>query len=199
LYKKEIKALPKRYISLSLALTILPLNSCVVTTLIGGGTAAGSATFDERKIGEHFDDVAIAAKIKARLIAEKDLPSRWISVEVLRGRAVLTGRLPRQDQIDRAIFISRSFKGVKDVRSEIRLGKPSMREMISDTWITTQIKRKLLNDPITSGFSIHVETEDGTVYLQGFVKNKEQQYRAKDLALSVSGVAAVENQLQVEP
>jgi len=191
--------LPKHYISLTLTLTILLLNGCVATTLIGGGVAAGSATFDERRIGEHFDDVAIAAKIKARLIAEKDLPSRWISVEVLRGRAVLSGRLPRQDQIDRAIFISRSFKGVKDVRSEIRLGEPSTRELISDIWITTQVKRNLLNDPITAGFSIHVETEEGTVYLRGFVKNEEQQYRARDLALSVSGVAAVENQLQVEP
>ncbi len=191
--------MPKHYISLTLTLTILLLNGCVATTLIGGGVAAGSATFDERRIGEHFDDVAIAAKIKARLIAEKDLPSRWISVEVLRGRAVLSGRLPRQDQIDRAIFISRSFKGVKDVRSEIRLGEPSTRELISDIWITTQVKRNLLNDPITAGFSIHVETEEGTVYLRGFVKNEEQQYRARDLALSVSGVAAVENQLQVEP
>lgn len=187
-----------RFILVS-AFAALLLNGCFATALIGGGSTAGSAAFDERSMGEHFDDVAIVSKIKTRLIAEKNLPSRWISVEVLRGNVILTGYLPQQEQIDRAIFISRSFKGVKDVHSEIKLGKPSTKNLISDTWITTRIKGKLLDDPITSGFSIHVETVDGRVYLQGFVKNEEQQYRARELALSVNGVAAVENQLQVEP
>ncbi len=176
----------------------LLLQGCFATAIIGTGSAAGSAAFDERSIGEHFDDVALAAKIKARLIAEKDLPSRWVSVEVLRGKVVLTGYLPRQDQIDRAIIISRSFKGVKDARSEIRLGKPSAKSLVSDSWITARIKGKLLEDPVTSGFSIHVETVDGTVYLRGFVDSGEQRFRARELALSVNGVAAVKNQLEIE-
>jgi len=182
-----------------LIFTACLLTGCAVAAIVGGTATTGSAAFDERSVGEHFDDVAIAAKIKARLIAEKDLPSRWVSVEVLRGEVNLTGYLPKQDQIDRAIVISRSFKGVKDVHSEIKLGKPSTKNLISDTWITTQIKGKLLDDPLTSGFTVHVETVDGRVYLQGFVEKEEQRYRARELALSVKGVAAVENQLQIEP
>ena len=173
------------------------LSGCVATAIVGGSAAAGSAAFDERSVGEHIDDVAIAAQIKTRMIAERDFPSRWISVEVLRGDVVLTGYLPHPDQIDRAIIISRSFKGVKTVNSEIKLGKPSTNSLISDTVITTKVKAKLLDDPITSGFSVHVETVDGVVYLQGIVESDEQVYRAKDVALSVGGVTAVENKLRI--
>ena len=158
---------------------------------------AGSAAFDERSVGEHLDDVAIAAQIKTRMIAEKDFPSRWISVEVSRGDVALTGYLPRQNQIERAIIICRSFKGVKTVNSEIKLGKPSTNSLFSDTLITAKVKTKLLDDPMTSGFSVHVETVDGVVYLQGVVENDEQLYRAKDVALSVGGVVAVDNKLRI--
>ncbi len=185
------------YRGLLLCAVTLLLHGCFATAIIGTGSAAGSAAFDKRSLGEHFDDIALSAKIKARLIAEKDLPSRWVSVEVLRGKVTLSGYLPRQDQIDRAIIISRSFKGVRGVKSEIRLGKPSAKSLVSDTWITARVKGKLLDDPITSGFSIHVETVDGMVYLRGFVDNDEQRFRARELALSVSGVADVKNELNI--
>ncbi len=196
---KKITALSRYYTPTALILAGMLLNGCVATAIVGGTAAAGSAAFDERSVGEHMDDVAIAAKIKTRMIAEKDFPSRWISVEVLRGDVTLTGYLPHQNQIDRAIIICRSFKGVKTVHSQVKLGKPSTNSLISDSWITTRVKSRLLDDPITSGFSVHVETVDGVVYLQGFVKDDEQRYRAKNLALSVSGVAAVDNQLRIEP
>lgn len=176
----------------------LPLFGGCVTTALVGGTAAGSAAFDERSVGQHLDDVALTARIKTRFIAEKDLPSRWISVEVINGKATLTGFLPKQEQIDRAVYISRQTEGIKSVHSEIKLGKPSLSEAASDTWITTRIKAKLLDDPITSGFSIHVETVRGKVYLQGLVKDEIQRHRAQELALSVSGVSGVDNRLRIK-
>lgn len=187
-----------RRIALAAFLAAAPLLAGCVTTAIVGGTAAGSTAFDERSIGRHLDDVALAARIKARLIAEKDLPSRWISVTVINGTATLTGYLPRQEQIDRAIYISRRTKGIKAVVSEIKLGKPSLSEVASDSLITTKVKAKLFDDPITSGFSIHVETVRGKVYLQGLVKDEVQRHRAEELALSVPGVGAVDNRLRIK-
>ena len=173
------------------------LTGCLATTIVAGAGAAASVAHDERSLGTRVDDATIAAKIDARLIAEEDLPSRWISAEVIEGNVLLTGHLPRQDQIDRAIQICRDTKGVRSVRSEIKLGAPKAKRLIADTTITTNVKRKLFNDKEVSGFTVHVETVDGKVYLQGIVNNELQRQRAATLARSVEGVTSVVNMLRV--
>jgi len=175
----------------------LALSGCIVTALVSGGSATGSAVNDKRSFGEHFDDAVISSRIDARLIAEKDLPSRWVSAEVIEGKVLLTGYLPRQEQIDRAVYICRHISDVRSVRSAIKLGEPPARELLSDTWITTNVKRELFKDKEVSGFSVHVETVDGKVYLQGIVGNSLQRQRATTLAKSVKGVTSVVNLLHL--
>ena len=182
---------------LLLVICVGMLSSCVATALVGGGAAVGSVAGDERTIGRHVDDVAIASKIDALLIAEKEMPSRWVSVEVVESVVWLTGYLPSQQHIDRAVYICRTVDGVRDVKSELHVGEPSTGSLFSDSWITTKIKTSLLEDKVVSGFSIHVETVDGKVYLQGIVKNSAQRYRAKEIARNTSGVTAIVDLLQV--
>jgi osmotically-inducible protein OsmY len=118
-------------------------------------------------------------------------------VEVIENVVWLTGYLPSQEHIDRAVHICRTVTGVRDVKSELNIGEPSTGSLFSDSWITTKIKSELLGDKVVSGFSIHVETVDGRVYLQGIVESSEQRYRAKDIARNISGVTAIVDLLQV--
>jgi len=178
-----------------LALVVLALNGCIAAALVGGGTATGNAALDQRSLGRHLDDAGISSMIDVRLIAERDLPSRWISAEVVRGQVVLTGYLPKQEQINRAIYICKHIRGVQSVRSEIHLGRPPARELVSDTLITTNVKRKIFNDTEVSGFTVHVETVGGKVYLQGVVSNASQRQRASTLAGEVAGVHSIVNLL----
>jgi len=188
-----------RFILYSISVvSIFGLSGCIAATLIGGTTASSDAVHDERSLGSHFDDATISSKIDARLIAEKDFPSRWISAEVIAGNVLLTGYLSRQEQIDRAVYICRHVSNVRSVRSEIRLGEPPVKELLSDTWITTRVKRKLLNDKDVSGFSVHVETVDGKVYLQGIVGSSLQRQRATTLTKSVKGVTSIVNLLRIK-
>ncbi len=173
------------------------LSACVATAIVGGGAAVGSAIHDDRSVGQHIDDVTIASKIDALLIAEKNMPSRWVSVEVIENVVWLTGYLPSQNHINRAIYICRSVKGVREVKSELNIGSPSTGSLFSDSWITTKIKTAFLDDKIVSGFSIHVETVNGKVYLQGIVNQSVERHRAKDIARKVKGVTAVVDLLQV--
>ncbi|MES0371501.1 MAG: BON domain-containing protein [Mariprofundaceae bacterium] len=182
---------------LLLAILSLSLSSCVATAIVGGGAAAGSALHDKRSVGQHFDDVAIASKIDALLIAEKDMPSRWVSVEVIENVVWLTGYLPSQNHIDRAVYICRSVKDVREVRSQLNIGSPSAKSLFSDSWITTKIKSAFLDDEMISGFSIHIETVDGKVYLQGIVDRSEQRYRAKEIVQRIDGVTGVVDLLRV--
>jgi len=182
----------------ALLISICGLSGCFATAIVGGATATGSAVNDERSLGNRIDDATISSRIDTRMIAEKDLPSRWISAEVIAGQVVLTGYLPRQEQIDRAVYICRHVSGVRSVRSEIKLGEPPTGELLSDTWITTKVKRELFKDKEVSGFSIHVETVDGKVYLQGIIGNSLQRQRAATLAKSVKGVTSVVNLLRIK-
>jgi len=182
----------------SLLLAAFVCSGCFAAAIVGGGTAAGSSAMDERSLGSQLDDASISSKIDVRLIAEQDLPSRWISAEVIEGNVVLTGYLPKQDQIDRAVYICRHTRGVRSVKSEIRLGKPPTRELLSDSLVTTNVKRKLFNDKEISGFTVHVETVGGKVYLQGVVANALQRQRASTLAAEVTGVHSIVNLLHIK-
>jgi len=174
----------------------LGLTGCLATAMVGTVTGVAKAGNDERSLGRQFDDATIASKIDARLIAEKDMPSRWISIEVINGQATLTGSLPEQSQIDRAIFITRSIHGVVSVHSELLVGTPQITTLLSDSWITTRVKTRLLNDKVVSGLNIHVETVNGKVYLQGMVHQNSERIRAKQLTREIPGVTAVVDLMQ---
>ncbi|MDX8391305.1 MAG: BON domain-containing protein [Mariprofundaceae bacterium] len=183
---------------LCLIVLALACTGCVAAAIVGGGAATGNAALDHRTLGRHLDDASIVSMIDVRLIAERDMPSRWISAEVIRGHVVLTGYLPTQEKIDRAVYISKRIRGVLSVRPEIHIGKPPARELIADTLITSDIKRKLFNDAEVSGFTVHVETVGGKVYLQGVVGNASQRLRAATLAAEVNGVISIVNLLHVK-
>lgn len=69
---------------------------------------------------------------------------------------------------------------------------------ISDSAITTDVKAKLLANPGTKGFDIHVETNHGVVTLHGTVRSTAEKELAERLAMSADGVKAVDNDLTVK-
>lgn len=176
----------------------LALSGCLAATIVGGTAATAGAIQDERSLGTQLDDNTIASKINVRLIAEEDLPSRWISANVVRGHVLLTGYLPKQEQVNRAIYICRHIKGVKSVQSDIRLASPKTSQLIDDAGLETDIKRKLFNDKEISGFTVHVSAIEGKVYLLGVVANAMQRQRAATLAAEVPGVKRIVNMLHIK-
>jgi hyperosmotically inducible protein len=70
-------------------------------------------------------------------------------------------------------------------------------EVIDDTSIAARTKTALLADPTTDGLNIDVEVDRDKVQLNGFVNSQAQVDRAGEIARSVSGVSAVENNLKV--
>ncbi len=183
-----------RLLMLTLALISLP--GCFASAVVGGAATGASVIHDERTVGRQLDDVAIASKIDGRLIAERDMPSRWVGVQVIRGHATLTGHLPTRKHIERAVYITKQIRGVVAVENKIEIGTPKLRTVLSDSWITTRIKRRLWNDKLVSGFKIHVETVNGKVYLQGVVNRMIERQRAKDIASSTPSVTAVIDMMQ---
>ncbi|MDX8397675.1 MAG: BON domain-containing protein [Mariprofundaceae bacterium] len=187
----------KKQLSLIVLLSACLLNTSCVATAVMGGAAASSAAFDERSLGQHIDDVYISSQVDARLISEKNMPSRWVSVQVIEGTVILTGYLPSQQHIERAAIICRTVPGVLDVTNELHIGQPTISSLFSDSWITTQVKNRFFGDKLVSGMSLHVETVNGKVYLQGILSSEVQRYRAVELSQGVQGVTAIVDLLRL--
>ncbi len=85
-------------------------------------TAAGCASTEKHEgTGEYVDDSVITTKVKALLFDEPNLRSGQINVETFKGVVQLSGFVNSRADIDRAIEIARSVKGVESVKNDMRL------------------------------------------------------------------------------
>jgi osmotically-inducible protein OsmY len=69
--------------------------------------------------GQIVEDAAITAKVKAALLAEKNVRSRDVEVETFQGKVVLKGHVPDRAQVDLAVKVARSVEGVTAVENRI--------------------------------------------------------------------------------
>jgi hyperosmotically inducible protein len=75
----------------------------------------------ERNFSDAWNDNVLGSKIKARLIAEPEVRSLNIDIDVYLGVATLTGVVSSRYQRDRAIEISRSTDGVIKVIDNLKV------------------------------------------------------------------------------
>jgi hyperosmotically inducible periplasmic protein len=68
---------------------------------------------------------------------------------------------------------------------------------LDDATITASVKTKLVADKASNLTRVDVDTNRGTVYLNGTVESPELKTRAEQLAWQAKGVKSVVNNLQV--
>ena len=73
------------------------------------------------KTGEYIDDSVLTTKVKAALLAEKNLKSLDISVESTDGVVTLSGKVVSSAQIKQAVDVAKHVRGVKDVHNSLTL------------------------------------------------------------------------------
>lgn len=72
-----------------------------------------------RNGGEVISDAAITTKVKAMLLAEKDVNSFEIQVETFDGIVQLSGFVDSQWQINKAVQIAKAVDGVRRVKNDM--------------------------------------------------------------------------------
>ena len=75
--------------------------------------------------------------------------------------------------------------------------KRSTGQVIDDSAIAAKTKAALAEDEVTDAIDIDVEVDKAHVQLNGFVDTDAQRIRADEIAKSIEGVVAVENNLEV--
>ncbi len=93
-----------------------------ILAFIGFATLAACASTSKTEgTGEYVDDTVITAKVKAAVLNEPTLKSAEINVETFKGRVQLSGFVSSRTDIDRAVAVTRTVKGVTAVSNDMRL------------------------------------------------------------------------------
>ncbi|HEV2614375.1 MAG TPA: BON domain-containing protein [Gammaproteobacteria bacterium] len=149
--------------------------------------------FASSGLGNTISDTLITGKVKSDLAINAITSDQQISVTTNDGVVTLSGSTDSQTQATAAIQITQATDGVKSVNAS-QLRVRTSHQPYMDAYITAKVKIVLL----IHGVSATVETENGVVYLSGFVKSSAQSQNAVQLARAVGGVVSVKSDLAVK-
>lgn len=176
---------------LSLLLITSLLSGCagmVVVGAVGGAVMAN----DERSIKTQLSDTNADFEISSALAKHNDLKNQThITGVVMNSNTLLIGQAPNSMLRDKAVKIVKELKIGGKIHNQIKIGNPtSFTTRSNDTWITTKVKGRMLNEKELDITKIKVITENGEVYLMGLV-DKKQADLAVDVARHTAGVRRV--------
>jgi len=167
------------------------LASGCVPLVIGaavGGTALVAT--DRRSVGAQTDDEAIELKF-AQSRSNRYGDAVHVNVTSYNGVVLLTGEAPDAATKAALAEMARTTDRVRRVHDEIVVRAPSpLSERTNDTYITSKVKARFVEQNRFSATHVKVVTERGVVYLMGLVRPDEADAAAQ-IAASTSGVARV--------
>jgi osmotically-inducible protein OsmY len=80
-----------------------------------------AATARQESTGEYLDDSVITTMVKAEILQDATLKSSEINVETFKGVVQLSGFVNSQADINRAVEVARTIKGVTSVKNDMRV------------------------------------------------------------------------------
>ena len=123
-----------------------------------------------------INDEFITQTVSDLLRKEHDVPNTKIKVTSQDGIVKLIGFVDTSLQANRVIELASSVQNVIDVNIE-KLEVKSSKEFLSDAFITAKAKGKIkylsINNKISPGYELHIETTNKVVHILGDVKNEK--------------------------
>jgi osmotically-inducible protein OsmY len=106
----------------SIPMRKLPFLFANIIIAIAVATTGGCAsTKTSEGTGEYFDDSWITTRVKAAILNEPTLKSSEINVETFKGEVQLSGFVSSEDNIRKAVTVTKEVKGVKTVKNDMRV------------------------------------------------------------------------------
>ncbi len=146
----------------------------------------------ERTLGQQMTDESIETKAKVNINAADDgYDDAHLSIVSYNGFVLVAGQVPSEALKALATDVVREIEDVRRIYNELEVGPAtSAGTRTNDTWITTQVKSKLLASSDTPGTRVKVVTEHSVVYLMGLLTEEEGDRVALEAA-EVSGAKRV--------
>ena len=106
----------------------MKLEKLIAASALGLSMAVGSVAMaasgdgqSKQSVGEYASDAVITTKVKAAIVAEKDLSALDIAAETNNGVVTLTGTVATAAQADAAARVTRGVEGVKQVENKVKV------------------------------------------------------------------------------
>ena len=170
-------------------------------------TAPAYASDVEREV----KDAWLEGRIVSAYALNDHLSAFDLNVDVEDGVAQIHGVVEGEAQQALAEEIALSVDGVREVKSSVTVdtgndnephadtsrGQAGFAQNVRDATLTASVKTQLLAKSEVDGLDIDVDTENGTVVLQGTVESNGQKDLAEKIATDIEGVRKVDNRLTV--
>lgn len=188
-------------------LVTLLLLSLAVACLSGCGaimSSAGAGPIEEddgeRTFAQQVADESIETKAKVNInAASEGYDNAHLTIVSYNGFVLLAGQVPSENLKTLAADVVREVDDVRRIYNELEIGPAVTAGTITnDTWITTQVKSKLLASSDTPGTRVKVVTENSVVYLMGLLTEAEADRVALEAA-EVSGAERVVKLFEIIP
>ncbi|QLB16886.1 osmotically-inducible protein OsmY [Mannheimia varigena] len=175
-----------------LTLGFLSLQGCITTAVVTSAAVATKVATDPRSTGTQVDDEILEEKVAYNINKDEQIKQEArINVVAYNGKVLLIGQAPSMDVVENAKNLAAGAEGVTEIYNEIRQGeKIGFGQITQDSWITTQVKSKLLVNGEVKATEVKVVTENSEVFLMGKV-SQAQADAAAEAARNVSGVTKV--------
>ena len=178
----------KLFALLLVSISTLSLQGCFPLVATGIG-ATVLMVDDRRSTGIYVEDENIEWKARGRLIER--FKDTHVNVTSFNLNVLLTGEVPSEQMKQEIGDAIRGIASVKNVTNELTVGgNTALTARTNDTFVTTNVKTRFINNGKFSINHVKVVTEAGTAYLMGIV-TREEGDAATELARTTSGVSRV--------
>lgn len=176
------------------------LGGCAGALVVGGLAAAGGAGYQagqERGVDGGLADFNLKNNIETAWYHANPIYMSTFVATVYDRDVLLTGEAPDAEMKRQVVEIASRVPGVRHLYDHIEVGRLGTWDVAKDSWITTQLRSKMvLEKGIRSG-NYTIETADGTVYLMGSARSQQELDKATYLARYVPGVKRVVSYVQI--
>jgi hyperosmotically inducible protein len=176
--------------------------SCATIVLIAllllPGCGARDAATGKRDAGVWMDDKTITLSIERDFLEDDQIRFTDFNAYSYGGHVYLVGLYTLPEQVDRAVKIAKSYKGVRKVSTYfLHKGMGMQCNAAERLEIGTTARHKYVADKALWSSDITVEILQCTIVLLGYVDTDEQKNMAEDYARSIHGVDKVKSFLTV--
>lgn len=183
----------KRAIVTALAAVCLTtqLTACIETAIIGAVAASAIVLADRRSVAAYSKDAWIDIQAASPLGEIGSAKDTHIIANAFNDRVLLTGEVATDADKQKAGEVVKAISGVKGVDNQLIVGPvTSLAVRNNDSFITSKVKARLVNDQPELGNAMKVVTENSVVYVFGMLTQSELE-RGVEIVRTTAGVQRV--------
>ncbi len=174
----------------------------VVNNLTVVGTVVSERP--KRTWKERINDTTLAATVRSNLLYNKEFKGLKIGVGAEDGLVTLFGVVNTYFEKDRIEQIVMDTRGVDKVVNNLTVHAPQdgtpaevVQKKVADEWVERRVATAITLNRYITMRNLNVKVDDGLCILTGSVDSPKQRELAESLAMSISGVEKVQNDVTI--